>query len=166
MSDKYLSIYLNDHLAITTGAHELLHRTLENNRGTELGRFIEALAIDADQERKAIESLMSEQGIAHNPIKTAGAVLAERIGRLKLNGEIKGYSDLSRLVEIEGMGLALESKRAFWDALNQVGFTEAGGLVTKSLARRAEQQIEELEKHRREAAKDALGLRSPSLGAR
>jgi hypothetical protein len=163
MSDKYLSIYFNDHLAITTGAHELLNRTLENNRDTELGKLVEALAIDAEQERQAIESLMSEQGIAHNPIKTAGAWLAERIGRLKLNGEISGYSDLSRLAEIEGIGLALESKRAFWDALNQVGFTEAGGLVTKSLARRAEQQIEELETHRRVAAKNALGLRAPSL---
>jgi hypothetical protein len=163
MSDKYLSIYLNDHLAITTGAHELLNRTLENNRDIELGKFVEALAIDAEQERNAIESLMTEQGIAHNPIKSAGAWFAERVGRLKLNGQITGYSDLSRLVEIEGIGLALESKRAFWDALNQVGFTEAGGLVTKSLARRAEQQIEELEKHRREAANNALGLRASSL---
>ena len=163
MSDKHLGIYLNDHLAITIGTHELLNRTLENNRGSDLGAFVDALVLDAEQERKAIEALMSEQGITQNPVKAAGAWLAERIGRLKLSGDLAGYSDLSRLVEIEAAGLALESKRVFWDALNQVGFTEAGGLVTKSLARRAEQQIEELQKHRRGAAEKAIGLRAPSL---
>ena len=163
MSDKYLSIYLNDHLAITVGAHELIERTLESNRDSELGDFLKALAQDSVQERRAIEAVMSEVGVGASHLKAAGAWLAERVGRLKLNGQISGYSDLSRLVEIEAIGLALASKRDFWDSLSHVGFTEAGGLVTRSLARRAEQQLSELETHRREAAKQALGLRVTSV---
>ncbi len=158
MANKYLSIYLNDHLALLVGTQELVNRSLESNRGSEFGQFLETVGESNKQERKALEALMAKQDVTENRTKTAGAWIAERVGRLKLNGEITAYSDLTRLVEIEGVGVALEAKRMFWDTLCRVGFTEVRGLQTRSIARRAEQQMEELDKHRAQAAERALGM--------
>jgi hypothetical protein len=157
MSDKYLGIYLNDHLAVLAGGEELVNRSLESNQGTPLGGFLQQVLERMQQDRQALESLMAEREVAQNWAKTGGAWLAERVGRLKLNGEITGYSPLSRLVEVEGIGLALEARRSFWDTLSEVGISEAGGSQTADLAARAEDEINELEAHRIQAAKEALG---------
>ena len=163
MPDRYLSIYLNDHLAVIVGIRELLERTLENNTDSPFGELLTRLLEDSQQERRALAALMRDHGIPENHLKTSGAWLAERIGRLKMNGQLTGYSPLSRLVEIEGIALGLDAKRIFWDNLSHIGVVQAGGFVTKSLARRAEQRLEELDEHRRDAAKEALGFRAPSL---
>ncbi|HVL52446.1 MAG TPA: hypothetical protein VM754_13215 [Actinomycetota bacterium] len=158
MANKYLSIYLNDHLALMIGTSELVKRSLDSNKETEFGRFLETVLESNSEERRALETLMEREQVSQNRTKTAGAWVAERVGRLKMNGELTGYSDLSRLVEIEGMGVALEAKRMFWDTLHGIGFTEARGMQTRSIARRAEQQMEQLNTHRAEAAESALGM--------
>ena len=113
MPSQYLGIYLNDHLAVLAGAEELVDRSLQSNTGTPLGELLQQVLDSVKQDRRALESLIDERGVQQNRAKTGGAWLAERVGRLKLNGELTGYSPLSRLVEIEGIGLALEAKRAF-----------------------------------------------------
>jgi hypothetical protein len=44
---------------------------------------------------------------------------AEKAGRLKLNGELLGYSPLSRLEELEALSLGVEGKLALWTALRR-----------------------------------------------
>lgn len=162
MPSQYLGIYLNDHLAVLAGAEELVDRSLQSNTGTPLGEFLQQVLDSVRQDRRALESLMDERDVQQNWAKTGGAWLAERVGRLKLNGELTGYSPLSRLVEIEGIGLALEAKRAFWSTLSEVGVSEAGGRPTDELATRSQGQIDELEPHRSEAGKEALGTYAPA----
>lgn len=156
--DKFLGIYLNDHLAVLVGTRELLERSLESNRGTPLGDVLGEILSSTEEEQAALEALMKRQGVAENRAKTAGAWLAERVGRLKLNGQLTGYSDLSRLVEIEGAAVAVEAKRLFWDALTRAGIAEAGGLQTAELSQRAEGHRDQLKSHHQAAAKQAIGL--------
>lgn len=163
MKDRYLSIYLNDHLAMFVAAQELVSRSLQSNQGSDFGRLLETILDSTEQERKAVESLMAEQGVVENRTKSGGAWLAERVGRLKMNGELTGYSDLSRLVETEGIGLALEARRMFWDTICRLGISLVRGMQTRSVARRAEQQMDALETHRIQAAEKALGLRLGSI---
>lgn len=162
MPSQYLGIYLNDHLAMYAGAGELVDRSLQSNTETPLGEFLQRVLDSVKEDRRALEALMEEREVTHNWAKTSGAWLAERVGRLKLNGELKGYSPLSRLVEIEGIGLALEAKRAFWSTLSEVGISSAGGRSTDELASHSRSQIEQLEPHRRAAAKEALGTYEPA----
>ena len=42
----------------------------------------------------------------------------EKLGRLKLNGQLLGYSPLSRLIELEGLMLGIAGKLAMWIALS------------------------------------------------
>jgi hypothetical protein len=83
---------------------------------------------------------------------------AEKVGRLKLNGRLLGYSPLSRLVELEALALGVHGKLALWRSLQQLEPELPGiadGVLTE-LAGRAERQLEELEVYRRRATTEAL----------
>ena len=73
--------------------------------------------------------------------------VAERLGRLKLNGRIVSYSPLSRLAELEGLGLLLAHNASLWRSLETIGEEGAAGL-----AERAERHVEALAPFRRDAA--------------
>ena len=62
--------------------------------------------------------------IKENPAKNATAWLSEKIGRLKLNGRIMGYSELSRLIEVEGLSLGVKGKQALWKTLKELSSEE------------------------------------------
>ena len=82
-----------------------------------------------------------------------------RAGHLKLNGQLRGYSPLSRVVELEGLLLGVTGKRGLWVTLG--GLTgDRPVLVADELVglrQRAETQLEGLETHRTRAVADAFG---------
>jgi len=80
----------------------------------------------------------------------------EKVGRLKLNGQLTGYSPLSRLVELEGLELGITGKRAMWAALEHVIGADVPGFDFGELQRRAERQAAEVGEHRLAAAEAAL----------
>jgi hypothetical protein len=157
MNRKLLAIYLNDHLAWSTLGLDLARRALGNNRGSELGAFLERLVEEIREDRRSLEELMDRLEIGRDRPKLVGAWAAEKIGRLKLNGSLLSYSSLSRLVELEWLSLGVEGKRCLWQALEDLGVaSEVEGIDLKTLIRRAEDQRTGLERHRREAARTAL----------
>src|SRR3954467_4732 len=114
---KYLPIYLNDHLAGSTVAIELIKRAAGENEGTELGAFLVALREEIEADRNALLEVMSELGTGVDTKKRLTAWATEKAGRLKLNGELFSYSPLSRVTELEGVSLGIEGKRLLWIAL-------------------------------------------------
>ena len=159
MSDKrFLAIYLNDHLAGSIVGFELAKRAASSNEGTPTGVFLAKLAGEIQQDRGALEALMSDLGIKRNAFKQAGAWMAEKAGRLKLNGQVVGYSKLSRLVELEWLSLGVEGKLAMWRNLHQVRakYPELAEADLEEFIRRAEAQRSELERVRQEAAAETL----------
>ena len=159
MADRrLLEIYLNDHLAAARAGEELARRSLANNRGSELGAFLERLVAEIAEDKGALERLMADLGVAKSPWKERAAVLAERAGRLKLNGQVRGYSPLSRLLELEGLTVAVAGKRSLWLNLREAANVDpdATSVDFDSLLARAEAQLAELERHRVKAAGRAL----------
>jgi hypothetical protein len=150
--DKLLSIYLNDHLAGATVGVELAKRSRASNRGTPLGDFLDRLLREIETDRETLERLMRELGIRPDRVKTYGAWAAEKLGRLKLNGQLRGYSPLSRLVELEGLYLGITGKHEMWITLQRTLANEVPGFEFGELQRRAERQAAEVEEHRVEAA--------------
>ena len=82
---------------------------------------------------------------------------AEKLGRLKPNAQLRGYSPLSPLVELEGLLIGIQGKLAMWRALadvaEQVGLERAR---FEALSARAERQQTEVERHRLAVARTAL----------
>jgi hypothetical protein len=153
-----LATYLNDHLAGATAGRELARRSAASNRGSALGECLSSLAREIDEDRDSLLGLMDELQIGVDRVKVLGGWAAEKLGRLKPNGRLLSYSPLSRLLEIEGLILGVRGKLALWQALKaiQAGTPELAAADLSSLIRRAERQLEELERRHRTVARSAL----------
>jgi hypothetical protein len=153
----YLAIYLNDHLAGATAGVELARRTAHENDGSELGGFLSRLATEIEADRQQLERLMEQLGVSRDRVKTAGAYVLEKLGRMKANGQITGYSPLSRLIELEGLHIGITGKLAMWSALREVFDDRLESFDFAALIARAELQRDAVEEHRLAAARDAFG---------
>jgi len=150
---KYLPIYLNDHLAGAVAAVQLARRAAGQNEGTDYGEALAGLAGEIDEDRRTLQDLLKRLGIRGDRVKLLSSVVAERLGRFKLNGELLRYSPLSRLEEIEILMLGVEGKLALWRSLRanldiEVDFDE--------LIRRGTAQRRRLERLRLKAAAQAF----------
>jgi hypothetical protein len=156
--EKRLRIYLNDHLAGSVAGCELAKRALAENRGNEYGRLLARIVGEIEEDQRALRDVMARLEVPVARPKVAAAWAAEKIGRLKLNGQLRGYSPLSRLLELEGLVVGVRGKLALWRSLEQLAAAEPrlAAMDFESLARRANDQQEELESHRLQAAADAL----------
>ncbi|MDQ3759392.1 MAG: hypothetical protein M3331_05580 [Actinomycetota bacterium] len=107
---------------------------------------------------------MDHLGVAENRVKAPIAWAAEKVGRLKPNGQITGYSPLSRVLELEGLAIGVTGKLALWQSLAATRpDLEAFDLST--LIERAESQRDDLERHRIEAVREAFGAAASVSGS-
>ena len=156
-ASKYLATYLNDHLAGATAGVELVRRAARENEGSELGAFLSELAAQIEADREALEAIMGELGVKPDRAKVAAGWTAEKVGRLKPNAQLRGYSPLSPLVELEGLLVGIHGKLAMWRALAEIA--DALGLDRvrlQELAARAEGQQADVERNRIDVARRAL----------
>ena len=116
-SRELLPIYLNDHLAGATAGCELARRAARANKGTETGDFLEQFAAQTEAHRAQLEDVMARLGVGRDPLKVGGAWLAEKAGRLKLNGRLLDYSPLSRVLELESLIIAVQGRQSLWRTL-------------------------------------------------
>jgi len=151
-----LATYLNDHLAGSTVGVELARRARGSNEGSELGGFLAELTIEIEQDRATLEEVMAAVGAGRDRIKVVGAWAGEKVGRLKLNGSLLGYSPLSRVVELEGLRLGVEGKACLWRMLRELADPRLSSFDFDALIVRAERQRDGLEQRRLEAGRLAL----------
>jgi hypothetical protein len=158
MESKLLRIYLNDHRAGAVAGVSLARRTQANNRGTELGGYLSDFVEEVEEDLRALEDVMRVLQVPLNPFKSRAGWLAERLARGKLNGQLRGYSPLSRLLELEGLGLAVEGKKRLWTSLMQIAEHDPrlDSQQLERLRERADRQLRDLEGWRRHAAESAL----------
>jgi hypothetical protein len=157
---RLLAIYLNDHLAGSVVGVELVRRARASNEGTDLGRALAEIGAEIEADQATLRRLMERLGVAESRVKPAGAWLAEKLGRLKLNGQLRGYSPLSRVVELEGLCTGVTGKMLLWEAMERTFGSSLGGVDFAALAERARSQLNRLEAHRLDAAGEAFSGRS------
>jgi hypothetical protein len=117
-----LEIYLNDHLAGATGGVELARRLRASNRDDAVfGETLSRVCAEIEADRTVLEQAIEELGYSRNKFKPAAAWVAEKLGRLKLNGQLRGYSPLSRLIELEGLLIGITGKIGLWQTLTELG---------------------------------------------
>jgi hypothetical protein len=153
-----LSIYLNDHLAGATGGVELFSRTAGALHGSPVGAALERMAEEIREDRATLQEVMRSLGISQRRYKMSAAWLAEKAGRLKLNGHLRSRSPLSTLVELEAMLLGVEGKAALWRTLRTLAdeHERLSASQFDALQDRARQQASTLEELRAQAAVEAL----------
>jgi hypothetical protein len=154
-----LDVYLNDHLAGSAAAVELVERLVANNEDEALDTFLTDLGREIEADRTTLKTVMERLGVQPStPKQVAGKVL-ETLSRLRLNERITGSPEVSRLMELETLSLGIEGKLALWRSLDQVAGRrpELAAFDLPALMSRATQQRSGLEPFRLEAAARALG---------
>jgi hypothetical protein len=151
-----LRTYLQDHHAGATVGVELARRTAGSNEDTEYGEPLARLADQIAEDRETLERVMERLGVKPNPVKDIGGWTAEKLGRLKPNNRLLGYSPLSRVVELEGLVIGVTGKLAMWEALRDSIGDSLDGIDFVALGTRAQGQRTELEQLRRKAAAEAF----------
>ncbi|MDQ4149782.1 MAG: hypothetical protein M3164_07340 [Actinomycetota bacterium] len=155
----FFGIYLNDHLAALTGGIELAKRSLANNREGQLAELLTTLSRSMEEERDIVLQLLSRTGTPPNKAKMVAAWAAERLGRLKLNGKLTAYSDLSRVVELEALSVITHLRAVFWRTVAGVGVEGdlLSGLDVDGLVSGSRQQLDGIDAQLRSAADRAFG---------
>ena len=97
---------------------------------------------------------MASVGVEPSQAKDVLARLAERVGRLKLNGRILRRSPLSDVVELETLVVGITGKEALWESLRAVASIPEDELRT--LIERAREQRDIVEDCRGAAARRAF----------
>jgi hypothetical protein len=162
MANDSLATYLNDHLAGSVVALELLDHLEEERAGTAEASVLAGVRADIEADRQELESFMAHLGITVSQPRQATAWLAEKLSELKLHLDDPGHGALRRLEALEAVSLGIAGKQALWHALDAVAedVPELGGLDYARLVRRAEAQRETMETLRLHAAQEALRPRS------
>lgn len=157
-AEDRFAIYVRDHLAASAGGLALLRRSLGNNLGTDYEPPIRHVLEETRQDRDDLERVAAHNGVTPSRVKHLAATLAEKAGRAKLNGEVRGYSPLARLWELELLGVAVAAKTALWILLAEEWMSDRVPTdVDAGVAlARGRSQVEVLEQHRRRAAVEAF----------
>jgi len=155
---KLLRIYVQDHMAGATVGVELARRTAGANQGTTYGDDLKRIAAEIEEDREALGTVAGVLGISPDKPKNLLAWTAEKAGRLKLNGQLTGYSPLSRVVELEGLISGISGKLSLWRIL--VELAPSDPRLDKArldhLIERGEAQRATVEELRTRAAREAF----------
>ena len=94
---------------------------------------------------------MRRLGVEPDRVKDTFSRIAERLGRLKLNGRLLRRSPLSDLLELETLVVGITGKQALWVSLREIPSIKIEEL--DQLFERAEEQKRVVENARVAAAK-------------
>jgi hypothetical protein len=157
MSSTVLTTYLNDHIAGSVAALELLDHLLQRDPGSgrdELARIRSEIEEDQETLRRILRGLGGQE----SPIRKAAAWISEKLGQVKLRLDDKGSGDLRVLEALEALGLGIQGKLLLWRALEASAgkVPTLGGFDLQQLQQRAQGQFQRIEELRLRAARVAL----------
>ena len=148
---KELDSYLNDHLAGSVGALELIEHWAHLHEGKPLGAFFSDIGTDIRADQDTLRDLMHRLAIDESNVRKAGAWAAEKAGRARLIVAGDEPGSLGLVLTLEGLIMGVTGN------LPQLSHYDF-----KELERRAEQQVERIEIERIRAAQQAFQERAGS----
>ena len=153
-----LDVYMNDHLAGSAAAVELVERIRDNNEGTDLARAMERLLGDIEADQATLAAIMERLGVDPSTPKQAAGKVLETLSRFRLNERVTGSAEVSLLMELETLSLGIEGKLSLWRSLGEItgSLPELADFDLPTLAARAVSQRAVVEPFRLQAAGAAL----------
>jgi hypothetical protein len=157
-SAKLLSVYLNDHFLGANSGVALARRVAKAHKDTTFSADLSSLADEIAGDLSTLTSLMKRLSVSPQQWRAPAGVVAERAGRLKLNGHIFRRSPLSSVVELEALLAGIEAKRAMWRTLRRLAESDdrLDPASLDELIERSWRQSEAVERVRTSAIDGAL----------
>ena len=158
VSTQHLGTYLNDHLAGSVAALELIEHLAKNYPDTTLEGFFAELHTDISADQDVLRDLLRTFETSESAVRKAGAWLAEKVGRAKFGLEENDVSGTGLLEALEGLAMGITGKQLLWRALAAASevVPQLSGLDYKHLEQRAVEQRDRVEQKRLAAAREAF----------
>jgi hypothetical protein len=162
---KHLAVYLNDHLAGSVAAIELLDHLIKEQTGQPLEKFLVNLRDEIISDQEVLRDLIQKLDIGESSVRKAGAWIAEKLGRAKFAGVGEQSGDLGLMQALEGLALGITGKELLWRALQTVeaSLSQLQGIDLKRLEQRARDQVERVDHERLHLVREAL-TPAPTVG--
>lgn len=158
MAHEHLTTYLNDHLAGSVVALELLDHLQATHAGSELGTFFKQLSSDIAADRDELQGLMERLEISESRTRKASAWFTEKLTELKLRLDDPKDGSLRLFESLEALSLGIEGKRSLWIALIAAAEQSPSLRILdyERLEERAQEQRDRVENLRIATAKKTL----------
>ena len=153
---KELDSYLNDHLAGSVSALELIAHWADVHKGEPLGRFFVETEREIKADQETLRGVMDALGVEESKVRQAGAWVAEKVGRARLMIAGDEQGSLGLVLSLEGLIMGVTGKKLMWRALAAAKLPGLKNYNFDELQRRADQQIERLEVERIRAVSQAF----------
>ena len=158
MSKEKLTIYLNDHLAGSVGALELVDHLIETYKGKPLEQFFKDLRYEINADQDTLQDLIEKLGKKESAVRKAGAWVAEKLSRAKIRLSDSEEGQMGLLHALEGLVLGITGKRGLWTTLAVAADTvpQLRELDYARLQKRATEQCDRVEAKRLEVAREVF----------
>jgi hypothetical protein len=153
---KELDSYLNDHLAGSVGALELVEHWTHLHEGKPLGVFFSDIEAEIRADQNALRDIMHLLGIEESNVRKAGAWAAEKAGRARLMIAGDDRGSLGLVLTLEGLIMGITGKKLLWRALDAARMLQPNRYDFEELQLRAEEQIKRIEVERLRAVQKAF----------
>ena len=153
---KDLDSYLNDHLADSISALELIAHWADVHKGEPLGSFFVETEREIKADQDMLRDVMRILGVEESKVRQAGAWVAEKVGRARLMIAGDEQGSLGLVLTLEGLIMGVTGKKLMWRALAAAKLPRLSSYNFEQLQRRAEQQIERIEAERISAVREAF----------
>ena len=150
-----LHAYLNDHLAGSVAAIELLDNLIEKHSEDRFGKFFADLRDDIHVDQDRLRDLIGKIGGKESALRKAAGWVSEKFGRMKI-GDTEDSAEL--LQALEGLALGITGKKLLWRSLGTIAtnFPALQGTDFSALQQRAQEQFERVEDLRLQMAREAF----------
>jgi hypothetical protein len=118
MANEYLATYLNDHLAGSLAAVELLEHLEAAYAETTLASFFAEVRSDISVDRKELQRLMICLRVTESRPRKVSAWLVGKVTELKIRLDDGARGPLRLLESLEVLGLGIHGKLGLWRALD------------------------------------------------
>jgi hypothetical protein len=145
---KDLDSYLNDHLAGSISALEVIAYWAEAHKGEPLGSFFVETEREIKADQDALRDVMRTLGVEESKVRQAGAWAAEKVGRARLIIAGNEPGSLGLVLTLEGLIMGITGKKLMWRSLAAAKLPPLNACNFEEPQRRAEQQIERIEAER------------------
>jgi hypothetical protein len=158
LNTEQLTTYLNDHLAGSVAALELIAHLGKNYHGSTLENFFAELHADVSADQDVLRDLIHTFEAKESTVRKAGAWMAEKLSHLKFGLSEHDVSGTGLLQALEGLVMGITGKQLLWRALasSSEAFPQLRGPDYATLEQRAMEQRNRVEEKRLAAAREAF----------
>lgn len=151
MSDP-LAAYLQDHLAGSNFAIELLRDLHHQHTGEPLADFAAALLVELENRRQILQGILDRVGAEAAPLKEATTWVGEKLSRFKLRRAASGEAGIFEALEL--LTLGIHGQIGLWRALAVISATDSrvAGEDFNALAAGAQELHDRVEERRLQVA--------------